>query len=61
VGERRDVLAVRPGTGDSVKCRDGAYRQVIVQHADELGIEPGDFFEVEITGHETMYTFGEPV
>jgi len=61
VGERRDVLAVRPGTGDSVKCRDGAYRQVIVTHADEREIEPGDFFEVEITGHETMYAFGRPV
>ena len=61
VGERREVLAVRPGTGESVKCRDGAYRQVIVTRADERGVEPGDFFEVEITGHETMYAFGEPV
>jgi len=61
VGTRREVLAVRPGTGDSVKCRDGAYRQVIVQHADERGIEPGDTLAVEITGHETMYAFGRPV
>ncbi|MFB6101960.1 MAG: tRNA (N(6)-L-threonylcarbamoyladenosine(37)-C(2))-methylthiotransferase [Haloplanus sp.] len=61
VGDRREVLAVRPGTGDSVKCRDGAYRQVIVQHADEHGIEPGDTVEVEITSHETMYVFGQPV
>ncbi|WP_435070135.1 tRNA (N(6)-L-threonylcarbamoyladenosine(37)-C(2))-methylthiotransferase [Haloplanus sp. C73] len=61
VGERREVLAVRPGTADSVKCRDGAYRQVIVQHADEHDVAPGDFLEVEITGHETMYTFGQPV
>jgi tRNA A37 methylthiotransferase MiaB len=61
VGERREVLAVRPGTGDSVKCRDGAYRQVIVQHADDHGVEPGDMLEVEITAHETMYVFGEPV
>ncbi|WP_248895485.1 tRNA (N(6)-L-threonylcarbamoyladenosine(37)-C(2))-methylthiotransferase [Haloplanus halobius] len=61
VGDRREVLAVRPGTGDSVKCRDGAYRQVIVQRADERGIEPGDTFEAEITGYEAMYTFGQPV
>ncbi|MFC7172644.1 tRNA (N(6)-L-threonylcarbamoyladenosine(37)-C(2))-methylthiotransferase [Haloplanus litoreus] len=61
VGDEREVLAVRPGTGDSVKCRDGAYRQVIVRNADEHGIEPGDRFEVSITAHETMYVFGRPV
>jgi len=44
-----------------VKCRDGAYRQVIVTQATERGIDPGDAFEVEITGHETMYAFGRPV
>jgi MiaB-like tRNA modifying enzyme len=61
VGDRREVLAVEPGTGDSVKCRDSAYRQVIVQEAGERGIEPGDFLDVEITGQNTMYAFGEPV
>jgi MiaB-like tRNA modifying enzyme len=61
VGERREVLAVRPGTGDSVKCRDGAYRQVIVQDAEARGVAPGDTLEVEITAHETMYVFGRPV
>jgi MiaB-like tRNA modifying enzyme len=61
VGDRREVLAVRPGTGDSIKCRDGAYRQVIVQRASEREIDPGDAFEVEITGPETMYAFGRPV
>jgi MiaB-like tRNA modifying enzyme len=61
VGDRREVLAVRPGTGDSVKCRDSAYRQVIVQNASERGVEPGDFLEVAITGQNTMYAFGEPV
>ena len=55
------MLAVEPGTGDSVKCRDGAYRQVIVRDAGERGIEPGDFLEVEVVGHETVYAFGEPV
>ena len=61
VGERREVLVVEPGTGDSVKCRDPAYRQIVVQGAGERGIEPGDFLEVEVTSHETVYAFGEPV
>ena len=60
VGQRREVLAVEEGTGDSVKCRDSAYRQIIVQHAANHGIELGDFFEVEITGQNTVYAFGEP-
>ena len=61
VGERREVLVVEPGTGDSVKCRDPAYRQIVVRAAGERGIEPGDFLEVEVTSHETVYAFGEPV
>ncbi|MFC6613575.1 tRNA (N(6)-L-threonylcarbamoyladenosine(37)-C(2))-methylthiotransferase [Halopenitus salinus] len=61
VGTVRDVLVVREGTGDSVKCRDSAYRQVIVQNADEHGLEPGQFATVEVTGHNTVYAFGEPV
>jgi len=61
VGDRREVLAVREGTGDSVKCRDPAYRQVIVRDAAERGVEPGDVLDVEITGHNTVYAFGDPV
>ena len=61
VGETREVLAVEEGTGDSVKCRDGAYRQIIVQNASERGVEVGEFIEVEVTGHSTVYAFGEPV
>jgi tRNA A37 methylthiotransferase MiaB len=61
VGDRREVLAVREGTGDSVKCRDPAYRQVIVRDASERGVEPGDVLDVEITGHNTVYAFGDPV
>jgi tRNA A37 methylthiotransferase MiaB len=61
VGDRREVLVVEQGTGDSVKCRDSAYRQVIVQNAAEHGLEPGDFTEVEITSHQTVYAFGRPV
>ena len=61
VGETYEVLVVEEGTGDSVKCRDGAYRQVIVQNATERGVEVGDFLTVEVTGHNTVYAFGDPV
>jgi MiaB-like tRNA modifying enzyme len=60
VGEEHEVLVVEEGTGDSVKCYDEAYRQVIIQNASDHGIEPGDFADVEITGHSTVYAFGEP-
>jgi len=61
VGTRREVLAVRPGTGDSVKCRDSAYRQIVVpdEHAD--GVDPGDVLDVEVTSAEAVYCFGRPV
>ncbi|WP_435333655.1 tRNA (N(6)-L-threonylcarbamoyladenosine(37)-C(2))-methylthiotransferase [Haloarchaeobius sp. TZWWS8] len=62
VGEtKEDVLVVQEGTANSVKCRDSAYRQIIVQNAEERGIEPGDFVDVEVTGHNTVYAFGEPL
>jgi threonylcarbamoyladenosine tRNA methylthiotransferase CDKAL1 len=61
VGTERDVLVVEEGTGDSVKCYDQSYRQVIVQNATEHGLEPGDFTTVEVVGHQTVYAFGEPV
>jgi MiaB-like tRNA modifying enzyme len=61
VGTRREVLVVRPGRGDSVKCRDDAYRQIIVQDAGERGIEPGDRIEVEVTEARTVYALGDPV
>jgi MiaB-like tRNA modifying enzyme len=61
VGTTHEVLVVEPGTGDSVKCRDEAYRQIIVQNAPEYGLEPGEFCEVEVTGHSTVYAFGKPV
>jgi threonylcarbamoyladenosine tRNA methylthiotransferase CDKAL1 len=61
VGTRKRVMAVEEGTGDSVKCRDGAYRQIIVRNASDHDIEPGDFLDVEVTNHQTVYAFGEPV
>jgi len=61
IGDTRRVMAVREGTGDSMKCRDDAYRQIIVRDADDRGIDPGDTFEVEVTSHQTVYAFGDPV
>ena len=61
IGETHRVMAVREGTGDSMKCRDEAYRQIIVRNADDRGIDPGDVLDVEITSHQTVYAFGEPV
>jgi threonylcarbamoyladenosine tRNA methylthiotransferase CDKAL1 len=59
VGTEREVLVTAEGTGDSVKCRDHAYRQVVVQ--DAADIDPGQFLTVAVTGHNTVYAFGEPV
>ena len=61
IGTTQDVLVVQDGVGDSVKCRDGAYRQIIVQNASEYGLSPGDFCTVEVTSHQTVYAFGTPV
>ncbi|MDZ7731359.1 MAG: tRNA (N(6)-L-threonylcarbamoyladenosine(37)-C(2))-methylthiotransferase [Natrialbaceae archaeon] len=62
VGEsREDVLVVEPGTGDSVKCRDRAYRNLIIQNASEFGLEPGDIIDCRVTAAETVYAFAEPV
>ncbi|MFD1514793.1 tRNA (N(6)-L-threonylcarbamoyladenosine(37)-C(2))-methylthiotransferase [Halomarina rubra] len=61
VGERHEVLCVEQGTGDSVKCYDEAYRQVIVTNAEERGVEPGDFLDVEVTRAESVYCFGDPL
>ena len=61
VGETYEALVVEEGTGDSVKCRDSAYRQIIVQNATERGVEVGDFLSVRVTGHNTVYAFGDPI
>ena len=61
VGERREVMVVEPGRGESMKCRDGAYHQVVIPDAESQGVGPGDVLDVEITDAETVYAFGEPV
>ncbi len=60
VGEEREIVAVESGREDSIKCRDSAYRQIVVPEASTHGIEPGDFFDVEVTRAEHVYAFGEP-
>lgn len=61
VGERRSVLAIEQGTGVSIKCRDDAYRQIIVKEAQQYDIEIGDRFDVKITSAEHVYCFGTPL
>ncbi|MFC7231520.1 tRNA (N(6)-L-threonylcarbamoyladenosine(37)-C(2))-methylthiotransferase [Saliphagus sp. GCM10025308] len=62
VGETREnALVVEEGTGDSVKCRDSAYRQLIVRNASEYGLEPGQFVDLEVTSANTVYAFAEPI
>ena len=61
VGDRRSVLVVEPGTGDSVKTYDQAYRQIVVQDAPAHGLEPGQFLDVEVVEGRTMYAVGVPV
>jgi hypothetical protein len=34
---------------------------VVVRDAGDRGIEPGDVLDVEVTSHQTVYAFGEPV
>jgi tRNA A37 methylthiotransferase MiaB len=60
VGTEREVLVVEPGTGRSVKCRDDAYRQLIIQDAADAGVSVGDRLTVEVTAPGPVYAFCEP-
>ncbi|MFB6202842.1 MAG: tRNA (N(6)-L-threonylcarbamoyladenosine(37)-C(2))-methylthiotransferase [Halorhabdus sp.] len=60
VGEERTVLLVEDGTDDSLVGYDEAHRQVAVPGAESRGYSLGDFLDVEITGHNTVYALGEP-
>ena len=61
VGERRSVLLVEDGTDESLVGYDEHYRQVVIVDAEERGLALGDVVDCEITGHSTVYAFGEPV
>ncbi|MFB6070238.1 MAG: tRNA (N(6)-L-threonylcarbamoyladenosine(37)-C(2))-methylthiotransferase [Halanaeroarchaeum sp.] len=61
VGTTRRVLVVEDGKRDSVQAYDDAYHQIVVKDAVDRGIEPGDVLDVEVTEHNTVYAFGEPI
>ncbi|CCQ32402.1 oxygen-independent coproporphyrinogen III oxidase protein [Halorhabdus tiamatea SARL4B] len=61
VGEEHTVLLTQDGTEDSLVGYDEAHRQVAIPEAESMGLELGDFVDVEITGHNTVYALGEPI
>ena len=61
VGTEREVLVVEDGRDDSLKARDTAYHQIIIQEASAWGVEIGDTLRVEVTDSEHMYAYGRPI
>jgi threonylcarbamoyladenosine tRNA methylthiotransferase CDKAL1 len=61
LGRTSSVLLVEDGTDESLVGYDEAYRQVVIADAEKRGLEVGDTVDCEITGHNTVYAFGEPV
>ncbi|WP_324759160.1 tRNA (N(6)-L-threonylcarbamoyladenosine(37)-C(2))-methylthiotransferase [Haloarcula montana] len=61
VGQESSVLLVEDGTEESLVGYDEAYRQVVIADAEQRGLEVGDIVDVEVTSHNTVYAFGEPV
>jgi MiaB-like tRNA modifying enzyme len=61
VGTERSVLLTEDGTEESLVGYDEAYRQVVIADAEDRGLAVGDTVDVEITSHNTVYAFGEPV
>ncbi len=61
IGNQHTLLAVEHGTNGSMKCRDEAYRQIIIKNSDDYSIQPGDFIESCVVASEHVYAFGEPL
>jgi len=61
IGEQKRVLLVEDGTDESLVGYDEGYRQVVIADAEQRGLEIGEFVDCEITSHNTVYAFGEPV
>ncbi|MFP4590115.1 MAG: tRNA (N(6)-L-threonylcarbamoyladenosine(37)-C(2))-methylthiotransferase [Halobacteriales archaeon] len=59
VGRERPVLAVEPGRGDSLRCRDDAYHLIVLPNA--VGVAVGDRLRVRVTDAEATYALAEPV
>jgi threonylcarbamoyladenosine tRNA methylthiotransferase CDKAL1 len=61
VGTEQSVLLTEDGTEESLVGYDEAYRQVVIADGEERGLEVGDVVDAEITSHNTVYAFGEPI
>jgi len=61
VGTEQSVLLTEDGTDESLVGYDEAYRQVVIADAEDRGLAVGDTVDVEITSHNTVYAFGDPV
>lgn len=61
VGTTRTVLVVEEGTGESVKCRDDTYHQLIIRNPSTYDVTIGDRIEVTVTASEPMYAFAKPI
>ncbi|MFC7019452.1 MULTISPECIES: tRNA (N(6)-L-threonylcarbamoyladenosine(37)-C(2))-methylthiotransferase [Haloarcula] len=61
IGRESSVLLVEDGTDASLVGYDEAYRQVVVADAEDRGLAVGDVVDVEVTSHNTVYAFGEPL
>ena len=61
VGTEQSVLLTEDGREESLVGYDEAYRQVVIADGEERGLEVGDTVDVEITSHNTVYAFGEPL
>jgi len=61
IGTERSVLLTEDGREESLVGYDEAYRQVVVADGEARGLEVGDTVDVEITSHNTVYAFGEPL
>jgi MiaB-like tRNA modifying enzyme len=61
LGTQREVLALEPGTGDSIQAYDDAYHRIVIPDQAAADVDLGDRITVEITDHNTFYAFGEPV
>ena len=61
VGTEQSVLLTEDGREESVVGYDEAYRQVVVADGETRGLSVGDTVDVEITSHNTVYAFGEPL
>jgi threonylcarbamoyladenosine tRNA methylthiotransferase CDKAL1 len=61
VGTEQSVLLTEDGREESLVGYDEAYRQVVVADGETRGLSVGDTVDVEITSHNTVYAFGEPL